>query len=223
VSLYKHHSFRSPQLINFPSSLTEKYHDVNLRVYARPNDSDVYIDTLTATATAHSPTDTFSPTLIVLGIRLGIEKVTPAYHLALKSMLELPQSVGIAGGRPSSSHYFVGHQGDHFFYLDPHTTRPALSAQPTQEDVASCHTRRVRRLSIAEMDPSMLLGFLVRDRDDFEDWRRRVGEVPGKAIVHVHEKEPGYAPGSAGGGNERAEAVDEVETMDEDDEEGESW
>ncbi|EGP83392.1 uncharacterized protein MYCGRDRAFT_49421 [Zymoseptoria tritici IPO323] len=198
-------------------ALTEKYHDVGLRVYARPNDSDVYIDTLTATTTQHSASETFSPTLIVLGVRLGIEKVTPAYHAALKSILELPQSVGIAGGRPSSSHYFVGHQGDHFFYLDPHTTRPMLTAQPTAEDVESCHTRRIRRLSIAEMDPSMLLGFLVRDKEDFEDWKRKIEGIPGKAIVHIHETEPGYA---AGTGNERASAVDEVETMDEDDE---SW
>ncbi|KAJ7210944.1 hypothetical protein C8J57DRAFT_1400464, partial [Mycena rebaudengoi] len=36
-----------------------------------------------------------------------------------------PQSVGIAGGRPSSSYYFVGVQGDRLFYLGPHHSRPA--------------------------------------------------------------------------------------------------
>ncbi|KXT03094.1 hypothetical protein AC578_7728 [Pseudocercospora eumusae] len=191
-------------------ALTDKYDRAGLRVYARPNDSDVYIDALTATATQKDANDEFQPTLIVLGIRLGIEKVTPAYHAALKAALELPQSVGIAGGRPSSSHYFVGHQGDNFFYLDPHTTRPMLSPQPSAEDVDTCHTRRVRRLPLAEMDPSMLLGFLVRSKEDFEEWRKAVASMPGKAIIHVHETEPKYSTGT-----ERASAVDEVETLDE--------
>ena len=34
--------------------------------------------------------------------------------------------MGIAGGRPSSSYYFVGVQADNLFYLDPHHARPAV-------------------------------------------------------------------------------------------------
>lgn len=34
--------------------------------------------------------------------------------------------MGIAGGRPSSSYYFVGSQADNLFYLDPHHARPAV-------------------------------------------------------------------------------------------------
>ncbi|KAJ6482396.1 hypothetical protein DFH09DRAFT_409167 [Mycena vulgaris] len=47
-----------------------------------------------------------------------------------------PQSVGTAGGRPSSSYYFVGIQGDGRFYLDglfylyPHHSRPAVPLRP---------------------------------------------------------------------------------------------
>ena len=152
--------------------------------------------------------------MIVLGVRLGIDRITPVYHAALKAALELPQSVGIAGGRPSASHYFIGHQSDQFFYLDPHSTRPMLSAQPKQEEIEACHTRRVRRLKISEMDPSMLIGFLIHSKEDFDEWRKAVTELPaeagGKAIVHVHDKQPVYATGA-----ERPEAVDEVETWDE--------
>lgn len=39
----------------------------------------------------------FIPTLILVGIRLGIDRVTPAYREALKAVLQLPQSIGIAG------------------------------------------------------------------------------------------------------------------------------
>ena len=192
-------------------ALTNKYSEAGLRVYARPDDSDVYADSLVATATQKDADDNFQPTLIVLGIRLGIDRITPVYHAALKAALEMPQSVGIAGGRPSASHYFIGHQGEQFFYLDPHSTRPILSPQPSAEDVETCHTRRVRRLKITEMDPSMLIGFLIHSKEEFEEWRKAVSETEGKQIVHIHDhREPTFATGS-----ERPEAVDEVETWDE--------
>ena len=163
-----------------------------------------------ATATQKDADDKFQPTLIVLGIRLGIDRITPVYHAALKAALEMPQSVGIAGGRPSASHYFIGHQSDQFFYLDPHSTRPMLSPQPSDQDIETCHTRRVRRLKITEMDPSMLIGFLIHSKEEFEEWQTAMKETGGKTIVHFHDKEPIYASRS-----ERPEAVDEVETLDE--------
>ena len=211
-----HTALKTNILTLLPRALTDKYPSAGLRVYSRPDDGDVYTDALLATASPKSPADAaaFQPTLIVLGIRLGIDRITPVYHSALKAALEMPQSVGIAGGRPSSSHYFIGHQSEHFFYLDPHSTRPALlpgKTWLTAEDVQTCHTRRLRRLPLTEMDPSMLLGFLVRSREDFDAWCRGVAETEGKAIIHVHEREPKYAMGTA----ERPEAVDEVETWDE--------
>lgn len=190
-----------------------------LRVYVTPSASEVYENRFRSIATA-SPTDsTIKPTLILLGIRLGLDRITPVYHEALKSSLTYPQSIGIAGGRPSSSHYFIGCQGDLFFYLDPHETRPALPhhanpAEYTSEEISSCHTRRLRGLRIGEMDPSMLIGFLIKDEADWEDWKRRIREVKGKGIVHVFDKEPPVE-----GQRERKEAVDEVETWDETDDE----
>ena len=39
----------------------------------------------------------FKPTLILVGTRLGLDKITPVYWEALKSSLQMPQSIGIAG------------------------------------------------------------------------------------------------------------------------------
>jgi cysteine protease ATG4 len=189
-----------------------------LRVYVTPSSSEVFEDRFLSIACsdpANPDPSTIQPTLILLGIRLGIDRITPVYHAALKSFFTYPQSLGIAGGRPSSSHYFVGTQGDLFLYLDPHETRPALPYHPkpeeyTQEEIDTCHTRRLRGLRISEMDPSMLIGFLIRDAEDWEDWKRRVNETQGKAIVHVYKETP---PGSEGK-TERKEAVDEVSTFD---------
>ena len=196
-----------------PRALTDKHAPAGLRVYARPDDSDIYIPTLLATATQNDANAPFQPTLIVLGVRLGIDRITPVYHAALKAALEQPQSVGIAGGRPSASHYFIGHQSDDFFYLDPHSTRPMLSAQPTAEEMETVHTRRVRRLKISEMDPSMLIGFLIHSREELGEWRAAVEGGVGKSFIHFHDVETAF---SRGGGAERPEAVDEVETWDED-------
>ncbi|KAI8983166.1 peptidase family C54-domain-containing protein [Trametes punicea] len=68
--------------------------------------------------------------LVLIGIRLGIEGVNPVYYNTIKTLYTFPQSVGIAGGRPSSSYYFVGSQADNLFYLDPHHARPAIPLRP---------------------------------------------------------------------------------------------
>ncbi|KAF9269781.1 hypothetical protein L218DRAFT_1072559 [Marasmius fiardii PR-910] len=76
----------------------------------------------------HHTTSTWGdrPVLLLLGIRLGIDGVNPIYHETIKMLYTFPQSVGIAGGRPSSSYYFVGSQSDNLFYLDPHHARPTV-------------------------------------------------------------------------------------------------
>lgn len=121
-------------------------------------------------------------------------------------------------GRPSSSHYFVGVQGSYFFYLDPHLTRTALPfhsnlEEYTTAEIDSCHTRRLRRLHIKEMDPSMLIGFLIRDEQDWETWCSGINNIAGKGIVHIADKDPARM----GLGHERDDAIDDVESFDEDD------
>jgi hypothetical protein len=174
---------------------------------------------------------TFQPIMILVGTRLGIDRVNPVYWEALKASLQMPQSLGIAGGRPSSSHYFIGVQGNNYFYLDPHSTRPALPFHEhpsayTVEDIESCHTRRLRRLNITEMDPSMLIAFLIKDENDWHDWRSRIARsadpgqgqegARGKAVIHIADTEPIDMQGK---GSERPGAVDEVEILSEDEEE----
>ncbi|KAK4964404.1 Cysteine protease atg4 [Elasticomyces elasticus] len=192
-------------------ALSKEYKDTGLQVYARFDDADVYTDGFMRIAKAED--GSFKPTLILLGVMLGIDRVMPVYWDALKAALQMPQSIGIAGGRPSASHYFIGTQSDSLFYLDPHHTRPAIPLDPSTDDIASCHTRRLRRIHVKEMDPSMLLAFLIRSEEDFGEWRRAVAAVRGKAIVHVHDAEPTYQRT----GGERAGAIDEVESCDEDD------
>ncbi|KMU73274.1 peptidase family C54 [Coccidioides immitis RMSCC 3703] len=193
-------------------ALSNECKHTDLNVYVMSDGSDVHEDQFRQIA---GP-DGIRPTLILLGVRLGIESVTPVYWEALRAIIRYPQSVGIAGGRPSSSLYFIGVQGPYFFYLDPHHTRPAVSWNPdstlSPENLDTYHTRRLRRLHIREMDPSMLIGFLIKDDDDWKDWKRRLRSVTGNPIIHIFDLErPNF-----GRHLEREEAVDEVEALDDD-------
>ena len=66
-----------------------------MRVYVTGDGPDIYEDTLLRIAGKDK--GEFQPTLLLIGTRLGIDRVTPAYREALKAALQLPQSVGIAG------------------------------------------------------------------------------------------------------------------------------
>lgn len=153
----------------------------------------------------------------------------------------MPQSIGIAGGRPSSSYYFVGAQGDNLFYIDPHHTAesvplqspplelryaalndplkvqeedwqvadssgssPTLNMTPQSEldtfytqayppaALSSFHPDRVRKIAVSSIDPSMLVGFVVRHEADFEDWKTRVQALK-PTLCAIADKAPTWA------------------------------
>ncbi|OOQ86860.1 putative cysteine protease atg4 [Penicillium brasilianum] len=196
-----------------------------LRVYVTKDTSDVYEDQFIRLASDQS--GRIQPTLILMGVRLGIDHVTSVYWDGLQAALQYPQSVGIAGvvslkkrGRPSASHYFVGSQNSHLFFLDPHSTRPAVPYRPNEpystEELDSYHTRRLRRIHIKDMDPSMLIGFLIKNDADWADWKARIQSTTGKPVIHLITGEP---PIDAEQG--RKEALDEVEVLDDSDSDAE--
>lgn len=75
--------------------LTKTNNDPDLRVYITGDGSDVYEDTFLGIAKPNGID--FKPTLILVGTRLGLDKITPVYWEALKSTLHMSQSIGIAG------------------------------------------------------------------------------------------------------------------------------
>lgn len=75
--------------------LSTECKDAGLNVYVTSDSPNVYEDKFRQIACAD--TGAIKPTLILLGIRLGIDRVTPVYWEALKAALQYPQSIGIAG------------------------------------------------------------------------------------------------------------------------------
>lgn len=107
----------------------------------------------------------------------------------------------------------MGVQGTNLFFLDPHQTRRAISwpglgtTRSTTDDAArhsvldpshitAHHTRRLRRMPIKEIDPSMLIGFFIQDWQDWQDFKEglkreneEVEGMGGKPIVTLVSKE----------------------------------
>ena len=53
----------------------------------------------------------WNPVLLFIPLLLGVSEVNPIYFETLKSCLEMPESIGIIGGRPNHALYFVGYVG----------------------------------------------------------------------------------------------------------------
>jgi len=109
------------------------------------------------------------PVIILIPARLGVDTLNPVYVHALKEFLAFPQSLGIVGGKPHSSFYFVGAQDTNFFYLDPHIINTAVNMDEEFFPTATYHTLIPQTMPITEIDPSLALGFYCKDRADFDD------------------------------------------------------
>jgi cysteine protease ATG4 len=75
--------------------LANKHKEAGLKVYVSGDGADVYEDKLKQIAVDDD--GNWQPTLILVGTRLGIDKITPVYWEALKAALQMKQSIGIAG------------------------------------------------------------------------------------------------------------------------------
>ncbi|ORY89815.1 hypothetical protein BCR35DRAFT_329163 [Leucosporidium creatinivorum] len=260
------------------------------------NDGAVYRSEVAAAARGEGG-EWEKPVLVLIGLRLGIDGVNPIYHDTVKGIFQLPQSVGIAGGRPSSSYYFVGAQANSLFYIDPHhprvtiplrppssselaalaqqipisfhpsssdhsdperhhrestitdsfvtvappapstpttprhssaaaasTSRRAPAAGPPAERVLldeyfteaysdqqtrSYHCEKVRKMALASLDPSMLVGFLIKNQEDWEDFSDKATELfqASKPIFSLADSPPAWMRRPSGTGAPPSDAT----------------
>lgn len=108
------------------------------------------------------------PLFILVPLRLGIETVTDVYIQGLKAMFTLPQCVGIIGGKPKHSLYFLGYQGNEVVGLDPHNCRNVVNTDEREFDTESFHCPTPRKMAFSAMDPSLAIGFFCKTPADLE-------------------------------------------------------
>lgn len=119
--------------------------------------------------------------LILVPLRLGVHAFNKAYIPAVQMLFSIPQFLGIVGGRPSASYFFIGHHEGNLLYLDPHTNQPYVDFTPAVPDdivkdsvqdstitlLSTYQPTDVGRMPITSVDPSLALGFYCHDLEDF--------------------------------------------------------
>ncbi|XWS33056.1 hypothetical protein CRYUN_Cryun22dG0045400 [Craigia yunnanensis] len=121
----------------------------------------------------------WTPILLLVPLVLGLDKVNPRYIPSLQATFTFPQCLGILGGKPGTSAYIVGVQEEIVFFLDPHEVQPVvnLSQENLEADTSSYHCDIIRHIPLGSIDPSLAIGFLCRDKDDFDDFCSRASKL----------------------------------------------
>ncbi|TPX53176.1 hypothetical protein SeMB42_g00952 [Synchytrium endobioticum] len=162
------------------------------------NSSKGSADTSTSPTSNTDDTNTSNGVLILIPLRLGVDQLNPVYYSALQECFEIPQCVGIAGGKPNHSLFFLGIEGDQLIFLDPHLMRPTVEVKDlesyTIDDISSYHCSNVRLASITSVDPSLVIGFYCKNEENFQELCTRCQRIShgNTPLFTIEEASPNY-------------------------------
>ena len=121
------------------------------------------------------------PLLILIPLRLGLHVIPVENYEHIKGCLKLPWCNGIAGGKPNSALFFVGFQDDKLIYLDPHTSQDVVPIDHLSFKSFSTYqvdtTKPSHKIPISQLDPNLLLSFIVHSRSDYEELLKAFSEL----------------------------------------------
>eukprot|EP00996_Jenningsia_fusiforme_P002061 NODE_2904_length_1093_cov_22.703065_g2665_i0.p1 GENE.NODE_2904_length_1093_cov_22.703065_g2665_i0~~NODE_2904_length_1093_cov_22.703065_g2665_i0.p1 ORF type:complete len:298 (-),score=53.25 NODE_2904_length_1093_cov_22.703065_g2665_i0:198-992(-) len=114
--------------------------------------------------------------LLLVPLMLGAgAHANPSFLPALEHCFTLPWFLGIVGGKPSASLYFLGCQKQvkdkqRLVAFDPHVTQPALTSKTlwNADGLLSLRFNKPCLVDVGSLDPCAMLGFYCRNLEEVE-------------------------------------------------------
>lgn len=124
--------------------------------------------------------------ILLVPLRLGAEKLNSIYANSLKALLSTEYCIGIIGGRPKHSLYFIGFQEDKLIHLDPHYCQENVDVNQENFPINSFHCKSPRKMKLSKMDPSCCIGFYCQTRNDFDNFVASVQPVSFNLFIEMN-------------------------------------
>ncbi|KAF7990698.1 hypothetical protein HCN44_000503 [Aphidius gifuensis] len=153
------------QAVNTASLIHNEFN--NLAVYVA-QDCAVYLDDVKKLC--QLPDGSWRSLVLLVPLRLGADKLNPGYGPCLTALLSLDVCIGVIGGRPKHSLYFIGYQEDKLIHLDPHYCQEAVDVWKPNFSLGSFHCSSPRKMLLSKMDPSCCVGFYLSDKKIFDNF-----------------------------------------------------